>query len=225
MKSYIYIIFRPNGTPCYVGKGTGDRWKRHDRKEKQNPHLWNIIKQAGGDPPTVIIKDGLNDKDALEFEIAFIKAIGREINGGPLVNMTDGGEGTVGAKMTDAWREHRSLQALKVWQRPEFRAKVLREDRNRSGNKNPRTEEFKKIVAEKLKGNTHTLGYSHTQETKDKMSISRRGVHKSKSHSLAIALALIGKKHSIERRNTMMAGQFRFREYRQSQKLDFIIGC
>ena len=92
---YVYVIFRPNGVPCYVGKGRGKRIDRHFRSA-QNPHLASIIAQAGGQLPAVKIRQNLTDKVAKEIEVAFIAAIGREANGGPLVNLTDGGDGTAG---------------------------------------------------------------------------------------------------------------------------------
>ena len=168
-ESYVYVVFRPNGIPCYVGKGKGDRWRRHDRKSKQNPHFAAILNLAGGDLPTAIIRHNLTDDEAIEIEIALIKAIGREIHGGPLVNMTDGGDGTAGAVMTLEWRAHRSKKAKEAWANEEVRAKMLRADRKRSGNKLPRTNEFKKAVGLKLKGNTHTLGFKHTDNSKAKM--------------------------------------------------------
>lgn len=91
---YVYIWFRPSGVPCYVGKGKGARWCVF--KRAHNPHLAAIIRQAGGGLPAVIVRDGLTNEEAIETEIALIAAIGREAHGGPLVNLTDGGEGNVG---------------------------------------------------------------------------------------------------------------------------------
>lgn len=94
---YVYILFRPNGIPCYVGKGQRDRSTTHFQpgilKRHSNKHLANIIKKAGGKLPVVIIKDKLSNRLAIDTEIIFIKAIGRKEFGGPLVNLTDGGEG------------------------------------------------------------------------------------------------------------------------------------
>jgi hypothetical protein len=50
--------------------------------------------------PTVIIQRGLSNEDACRIEMAFIAAIGRG-RSGPLVNMTDGGEGLSGRSMPD----------------------------------------------------------------------------------------------------------------------------
>lgn len=102
---YVYVIFRPHGIPCYVGKGSGGRWKAHmDGCRGQNIHLVNIFKVAGGSLPVVKVREGLTNEEANTVEIALIAAIGREVDGGPLVNQTIGGEGTVGYKYTPEQR-------------------------------------------------------------------------------------------------------------------------
>lgn len=93
---YIYLLFRPNGRPCYLGKGRGERWTKHERRGTHNLHLSRIIKNAKAPLPKVIIRDGLTEEEAFVLEKIFIKAIGREKDGGPLVNKTDGGEGVSG---------------------------------------------------------------------------------------------------------------------------------
>jgi hypothetical protein len=92
---YVYVIFRPSGVPCYVGKGCGYRWNAHERKAR-NPHLAHIVKQGNGSLPKVIVRENLPETQAFETERALIAAIGRKARGGPLVNQTDGGEGVSG---------------------------------------------------------------------------------------------------------------------------------
>jgi NUMOD3 motif len=97
---YVYIIFRLDGSPLYVGKGRGERWRRFDWSSRRNPHFLRIVAQAksfGRELPKLKIRDGLTESAAFEIERAFIAAIGREAHGGPLVNLTDGGEGRSGA--------------------------------------------------------------------------------------------------------------------------------
>ena len=93
---YVYCLFRPwNGEPCYIGKGSGRRAFRHAGHAGDHPnwHLAKILSRAGGDLPVVILHEGLTEAVAFEYERALISAIGRDIYGGPLANMTDGGEG------------------------------------------------------------------------------------------------------------------------------------
>ena len=91
---YVYVIFRPNGVPCYVGKGQKDRWLHHAKK-CHNRHLASIYAQAGGSLPLVKVREGLSEFHALQTEVALISAIGRG-SSGPLVNLTDGGDGVSG---------------------------------------------------------------------------------------------------------------------------------
>lgn len=100
---YVYVLFRPDGTPCYVGKGKGYRWSTHFGKS-HNRHLANIVAKAGGSLPVVRVREHLTEAVALETEAALIGAIGRSCDGsGPLVNLTDGGDrgGLSGYNHTD----------------------------------------------------------------------------------------------------------------------------
>jgi len=115
---YVYVAFRPwDGSPCYVGKGKGNRWRRHFRTSP-NQNLANIIKKAGGTIPTVIIRSHLLEEEAFEIERAFIKAICRKAHGGPLVNLTDGGDGPSGARHSDEVKRARSRDLKAAWARP-----------------------------------------------------------------------------------------------------------
>ena len=94
---YVYIIFRLDGSPCYVGKGKGNRWRAHGwfGARHANKRLGRIFAKASTDLPIVKIRENLTHEQAIEIEAAFIKAIGWGHNG-PLANMNDGGEGNIG---------------------------------------------------------------------------------------------------------------------------------
>lgn len=101
---YVYVIFRPNGVPCYVGKGKGQR-AQHHAKYSHSRHLRNIYKQAGGTLPLIKVREGLTDSDACIIETAFIAAIGRkDLGTGPLVNLCAGGQGLAGHVKTPETR-------------------------------------------------------------------------------------------------------------------------
>lgn len=102
---YVYIVFRPDGSPCYVGKGKGYRWRFHLWRS-HNRQLRGIVERAGGEVPIVIVRSGIAEADAYAMEAAFISAIGR-FPIGPLVNMTDGGEGMLGHKQSPETIERR----------------------------------------------------------------------------------------------------------------------
>lgn len=115
---YVYIIFRSSGIPCYVGKGRGDRIDRHDYR-CHSSHLRAIMRLSEALLPRLKLREGLSEAEAFETEIAFIAAIGREANGGPLVNKTDGGEGQSGRVTSEATRK--KLRAAYAAQDPSKR--------------------------------------------------------------------------------------------------------
>jgi len=99
---YVYAYLRPDGRPCYVGKGKGKRWQ-HRGKCGRNKHFLSIraqAKAAGLEMPCIKLVEGFTDEQAKQIERDLILLIGREANGGPLVNLTDGGDGASGYKPT-----------------------------------------------------------------------------------------------------------------------------
>ena len=97
---YVYVLYRLDGTPCYVGKGRGDRWLSHERRKSfRNARLRDIVMEwRAAERPVEKIKifENLKEADAFYFEEYLIRRLGRQFVGGPLVNMTDGGEGESG---------------------------------------------------------------------------------------------------------------------------------
>ncbi len=102
-KFYVYVIFDLNGIPRYVGKGAGRRWNQHESDvaigRHHNHRLAAIFRRAGNNLPKVKISENLSNTEACQIERAFIAVIGRGRNG-PLFNMTDGGEGAAGRKLS-----------------------------------------------------------------------------------------------------------------------------
>lgn len=105
---YVYALFRPDGSPCYVGKGKSDRW-RHNGKYGRNYHLLRIIAKAKAEGQEIVrvkLAEDLTEGEALDLEAFFIASVGREAHGGLLVNLSDGGErGPVGYQWTPEQRE------------------------------------------------------------------------------------------------------------------------
>jgi hypothetical protein len=106
--SYVYLISRSDGTPCYVGKGKRRRMHEH-AKHTANRHLARIYAKADGVLPVRKIDEKLTGALATELEVFLIKEIGREKNGGPLVNLTDGGDGTHGRIVAQESRKKSSI--------------------------------------------------------------------------------------------------------------------
>lgn len=174
---YVYVIFRPNGVPCYVGKGQRHRWRQHARAS-HNKHLAKIYAKAGGDLPIVKLREGLTSEAACEVEIAFIRAIGRG-KSGPLTNMTDGGEGLLGRPQS---REHyvRVAARLKGVPRPEH---VVDAMRRAKANVSPET---------RLKLSAAQTGKKASPETRAKQSAVKKGKPLSPEHIENARLARIG---------------------------------
>jgi hypothetical protein len=87
---YVYAYLRTDGTPYYIGKGTG---KRID--ERHSIAL----------PPKArrkVLAGGLVESEAFEYEIALIHCLGRkDLGTGCLRNLTDGGDGISGYEHTE----------------------------------------------------------------------------------------------------------------------------
>ena len=93
---YAYIYRHP-GTlePFYVGKGKGDRAESHLKKAK-NTHLRRRIAKmlSEGLHPLIEKICAINEDHALFLEVCLISVLGRQdLNRGPLLNHTDGGDG------------------------------------------------------------------------------------------------------------------------------------
>jgi len=173
---YVYVIFRPNGLPCYVGKGRGKRFMQHFRPGPlslhHNRHLAAIIRAAGGRLPVSIIREALTNDQAIETEMALIAAIGRRCTGtGPLVNLTDGGEGNAGWHPAQSVRDKISAAAKRRFSDPAARAHL----------------------------SAVNVGKGHTAETKAKMRASHAGKPPAWSLDPALAAKVGAKIGSIHR--------------------------
>ena len=82
-KYYVYAWLREDGTPYYIGKGTGRRAYRHRRDGwAQRPDRSRIV----------LLHENLTEEEALERERELITEHGRKCNGtGILHNQQEGG--------------------------------------------------------------------------------------------------------------------------------------
>ena len=180
---YVYVIFRPNGIPCYVGKGQHRRWLEH-AKGSCNQHLTNIYKLAGGALPAIKIREDLTETEAFDIEKVFIVAIGRKTTGGPLVNLTDGGEGVSGMKQSEhaiATTRARFLGKKRGPMPEESRANLSAARKGWRA-----SDDCKRAISAGLKGKPKPPGWADrlsrtmmghvlSQSTKDKISVAMRG--------------------------------------------------
>ena len=127
-KFYVYVYLDPRKKglydygkysfeyePFYIGKGSKNRMYYHtyklNKKYRHNNFLYRKINKINKDGFSTIIlkvKENLDEGDSFEFEKKLIKLIGNCYNKGPLTNMTDGGEGTSGWKVSKELRKKHS---------------------------------------------------------------------------------------------------------------------
>lgn len=157
-KYYIYIHCK-KGTDevFYVGKGKKDKYwsNRYRRSTNRNRYWYNIVNKYGFD--AYIIEDGLSEEEALNSErmyIAQFKAWGFK-----LCNMTDGGEGQSGRKLTDKQKEHLRRCNLDKKHSKETKEKLSETRKGR-----PKLEEWKAKMRK-----------PKSEETKAKMSAAKKG--------------------------------------------------
>ena len=97
MKTEIYRHLKPNGEVFYIGIGKPGRSKS---KSDRNPYWHNIVNKYGYE--IQILKSDLTWEEACELEKILIAFYGRkELGTGPLVNMTEGGDGRRGSITSD----------------------------------------------------------------------------------------------------------------------------
>ncbi len=150
---YVYLFLNPDGTPCYVGKGKGRRYR--DMRRGYNPMLTALIERAGGELPFSIVQDRMTEEAAFALEIALIKKYGRRGYGGILANLTDGGDGTAGSKWTP--------------ERTEFMRAV------KTGTKHTEETRAKMRASYNRELPNSFAGRKHTEESRAKMSASLKG--------------------------------------------------
>ena len=98
--AYIYKHTRTDKNEVfYIGIGDSKNYQRAYDRSHRNRHWKSIINKT--DYIVEIIQDNLSWEEARKKEIELIKEYGRkDLNEGTLVNMTDGGDGTLGFSMS-----------------------------------------------------------------------------------------------------------------------------
>ena len=86
---YVYAYLRKDGSPYYLGKGSGNRaWKKAKKHNVKVPCDLKYI---------TILENNLTETGSLALERRYIRWYGRKNNNtGILINLTDGGEGVSG---------------------------------------------------------------------------------------------------------------------------------
>lgn len=175
---YVYLLFRADGRPLYVGKGHGRRWLSHEqeRELRRNLRKSNAIKIALaklGDVPKVKIAENLTEAEAFNLERIFIEAIGRAPDG-PLANLATGGEGQSGWHWSDEGRAKMSASRRGVKKSVEHRRKIAAAHTGKKRPYAPRHAGPDEIERTRKMGLANR-GKIPSAETRQKMSTTRSG--------------------------------------------------
>ena len=180
--TYIYRDPSRNNEPIYIGKGCELRFLNHTRRKDIHPFSQRLAYMRNNNiNPVVSIIPCESEELALLVEMEAISKYGRKDLGlGPLLNLTDGGDGASGntfnrgRKHSDESKKNMSAGQIGKKQDPEVG--VLRGLKRR--------------------------GYKHTDDTKAKMS-----AHVfSDDHKAKLSAALTGKKLSDAHRLAVSIG-------------------
>jgi hypothetical protein len=186
----------------YIGIGKSER---RAFSTTQRTEIWKNIVNKHGYVVEVLYKD-LSWEEACKKEQELIRFYGKKSLGtGTLVNITDGGDGRLGAYPSEETRKKmsESHKGMNTWSKgckhSEETKLKLKDYYKKHGGSNKgkiKTEEQKRKISESLKkrpNGNNWLGRKHSEETKLKMSIAKTGENNTR----------YGTTHSDETKNKM----------------------
>ncbi len=195
--TYIYLDPRKPGRysykdigllfePIYVGKGKNNRYKAHlfNYKKHYNPLFGNKLNKIinCGLEPIYIIRNHNSEELAINDEVSLISLIGRKTqNKGPLLNLTNGGDGISGHFHSASVKAKISIASKARILSPQSRLKISQTLKGHLVSNDTR-----KKISKACKGNVRTkeqllksalsnTGQKRTPETKRKISIANSG--------------------------------------------------
>lgn len=224
---FVYAYFRPDGeTPCYVGKGTAKRLRKHKAKHSHNLHLKAIARNSPEPLRREILAEGLEEVSAFALERDLIQLVGREPIG-PLVNKTNGGEGASGfppeviAKIIAAQKGKPKSEAAKIAMRiPKGPMTEVNKEKIKIGQaSSEKWQKYRLVAGRNLKGRKQSeahirasalarLGYTHSKETRAKMSkAAKNRKPMTEAHRAALSEAIKGRVVTQETRRKIKEAQ------------------
>lgn len=186
---YIYQITNLVGGNIYIGctvRDVGKRWRGHLAavKSGNQSHLHRAIRKYGDNSFVIETIDSAASKEEMySKERDYIAAINTFRDG---MNMTEGGDGSLG------WKHSDETKALK--------SKQMKGNKHLLGYRH--SEETKKKIGEALKGNQHLRGYKYGAEYCQAISDRTRG-SKNPMYGNHDNKPFLGKKHTDESRRKM----------------------
>lgn len=195
MDSYVYAHIRLDTNEVfYIGisdkscKSIKNKYKRAYNKISRNNFWFKITNKS--EYKVVILHDNICWNEACILEIKLIAFHGRRNLGlGTLTNLTDGGEGIKGYKMSEE-----NIQRTIERQKGKKQSLETIEKRRQSNSGFKHTEETKKKLS------LSHLGKTLSQETKDKLSKANKGRIVSEETRLKLSKVWLGRKRNVKSR-------------------------
>ncbi|HET8688656.1 MAG TPA: NUMOD3 domain-containing DNA-binding protein [Methanosarcina sp.] len=231
---YVYVYSHPEtGIPFYVGKGKGNRYKKHLKETKENTEnykKWAFIeglRNKGLEPIIEKVFNSDNEDAAYNEEERLIKHYGRKDidKDGILTNICESSRPPKRnkplteehkQKISDAHKGHAAYN-------PDYKHSEETKKKIGAANKVALTgrklsDEHKNAIAKGKEG----IDLSHTEESKKKISEAHKGKPKSEEHKKALREAKTKKPqvHSEETKKKMAESQRKRWQQRQLTKKD-----
>lgn len=185
VRCYVYAHKKADdGEVFYVGKGSHrirdagvKKYERAFLKYNRTKFWKNVVQKHGY--VVEILHDDITEEEAFNLEIEYIGKYGCRLQGGLLVNLTEGGEGPVGSKhsedtrrkMSEARKGNPSYVRTEEWCRRQSERLKGKPGKNK-GQK--RTEEQRKRISEAHKGLPgNRTGSTPSEETVKKIALSK----------------------------------------------------
>ena len=175
--------------PFYIGKGKGNRYKDYNYRNNYFQNKINKIKRCGYELIIIKIEDRLNENESFILESKLIKLIGRfDLNKGPLINLTDGGEGISGYKFSDCIKKYKS-EKWSDKNNPMYNIHRYGIDNPFYGKKHSRN------VIQKI--SSSKIGFKHSEKTKIKISNKLKNRKFSEKTIIKMSIAKSGKNNTM----------------------------